>query len=110
VRFAVSDTGIGMTEEQLGRLFQAFSQADASTAKKYGGTDLGLALSRRFCQLLSGDITVTSRPGEGSTFTITLPARSAAPVQIAPPEAPRVPRMPATSPPCSLSTTILGRG
>jgi signal transduction histidine kinase/DNA-binding response OmpR family regulator len=90
VRFAVSDTGIGMTEEQLGRLFQALSQAEASTTKKYGGTGLGLAISRRFCQLLGGDITVTSRPGEGSTFTITLPARSDAPAQIAPAAAPRI--------------------
>ena len=90
VRFAISDTGIGMTEEQLGRLFQAFSQADASTTKKYGGTGLGLAISRQFCQLLGGDITVTSRPGEGSTFTITLPAHSEAPAQIKPADAPRI--------------------
>jgi GAF domain-containing protein/DNA-binding response OmpR family regulator/HAMP domain-containing protein len=90
VRFAVADTGIGMTEEQLGRLFQAFTQADASTTKKYGGTGLGLAISRRFCQLLGGDITVTSRPGEGSTFTITLPVRSEAPAPIVPVEAPRI--------------------
>ena len=82
VRFAISDTGIGMTEEQLSRLFQAFSQADASTAKQYGGTGLGLAITRNFCQLLGGDVTVVSRPGEGSTFTITLPDRPAAATQI----------------------------
>ena len=71
-----------MTEEQLGRLFQAFSQADASTAKQYGGTGLGLAITRNFCQLLGGDVTVVSRPGEGSTFTITLPDRPATPTKL----------------------------
>ena len=73
VEFAVSDTGIGMNEEQMGRLFEAFSQAEASTATKYGGTGLGLALSREFCRLMGGDITVGSAPGEGSAFTISLP-------------------------------------
>ena len=82
VRFAISDTGIGMTEVQLGRLFQAFSQADASTSQKYGGTGLGLAITRNFCQLLGGDVTVVSKPGEGSTFAITLPDRPATPMQL----------------------------
>ena len=74
VVFDVIDNGIGMTPSQLGRLFQAFSQADASTTKKYGGTGLGLALSRKFCQIMGGDMTVTSESGKGSTFTATIPA------------------------------------
>jgi signal transduction histidine kinase len=73
IAFAVSDTGIGMTQEQLGRLFEAFSQADASTRSKYGGTRLGLAISRHFCRMMGGDITVESRPGQGLTFTVRLP-------------------------------------
>jgi len=71
--FAVSDTGIGMTEEQLGRLFEAFSQAEASTRSKYGGTGLGLAISRHFCRMLGGDLTVESEYVRGSTFTVRLP-------------------------------------
>jgi signal transduction histidine kinase/DNA-binding response OmpR family regulator/HAMP domain-containing protein len=78
VEFTISDTGIGMTTEQLGHLFQAFSQADASTTKKFGGTGLGLVITRHFCRLLGGDITVASRAGEGSTFTIRLPKETVA--------------------------------
>jgi signal transduction histidine kinase len=73
ITLAVADTGIGMTPEQMGKLFQEFSQASSSTASKYGGTGLGLAISRRFCQMMGGDITVESEPGRGSTFTIRLP-------------------------------------
>jgi CheY-like chemotaxis protein/two-component sensor histidine kinase len=72
--FSVIDTGIGMTAEQLTRLFETFSQADAATTRKYGGTGLGLALSRRLCRMMGGDVTVESTSGEGSTFVIRLPA------------------------------------
>jgi signal transduction histidine kinase/CheY-like chemotaxis protein len=72
--FTVRDTGIGMTPAQLARLFEAFSQADAATTRKYGGTGLGLALSRRLCRMMGGDVTVESEAGRGSTFTVRLPA------------------------------------
>jgi GAF domain-containing protein/CheY-like chemotaxis protein len=94
--FGVSDTGIGMTPEQLGRLFEAFSQADAATTRRYGGTGLGLALSRRLCRMMGGDVTVESEPGRGSTFTIRLPAQVAEPVvEEAPSPASPVERVPA---------------
>ncbi|WP_375465547.1 response regulator [uncultured Methylobacterium sp.] len=72
--FTVTDTGIGMTPEQVGRLFERFSQADASTTRRFGGTGLGLSITRAFAELLGGSVAVTSRAGEGSTFTLTLPA------------------------------------
>ncbi|OQX17139.1 MAG: hypothetical protein BWK80_39585 [Desulfobacteraceae bacterium IS3] len=73
--FSVSDTGIGMTPEQMGNLFQAFSQAEASTTRKFGGTGLGLAITQRFCRMMGGDITVQSEHGKGTIFTIRVPAR-----------------------------------
>jgi signal transduction histidine kinase len=73
ISIAVVDTGIGMTAAQMSKLFQEFSQADASTTRKYGGTGLGLVISKRFCQMMGGDITVASEPGRGSSFTIRLP-------------------------------------
>ena len=82
VIISVADTGIGMNAEQLGKLFQEFSQADASTARKYGGTGLGLAISKRFCQMMGGDLTVESEPGRGSTFTIRLPTIVDAPKEM----------------------------
>ena len=73
--FTVTDTGIGMTPEQVARLFQRFVQADETTTRKYGGTGLGLALSRAFAKLLGGDVTVRSVPGEGTCFTVAIPVR-----------------------------------
>jgi signal transduction histidine kinase len=84
ITISVADTGIGMTAEQMGRLFQEFSQADISTTRKYGGTGLGLAISKRFCQMMGGDITVESKPGRGSTFTIRLPRMVEAPKEGSP--------------------------
>jgi hypothetical protein len=83
VVLTVADTGIGMTPEQLGRLFQAFSQADTSTAAQYGGTGLGLAISRRFCEMMGGDITVASTAGAGTTFMVHLPVEVRDPQPVA---------------------------
>jgi signal transduction histidine kinase len=74
IELAVADSGIGMTAEQLGKLFQEFTQADASTAQRFGGTGLGLAISRKLARIMGGDVTVTSEPGRGSVFTVRLPA------------------------------------
>jgi PAS domain S-box-containing protein len=82
VEFAVSDSGIGMTEEQLARLFQEFAQADASTTRQFGGTGLGLAITRKLCQMMGGDVTAISSPGQGSTFTVRLPADDVAAVPL----------------------------
>jgi signal transduction histidine kinase len=74
IRFDVVDTGIGMTAEQMSRVFDEFVQADSSTSRRYGGTGLGLSISQRFCRQMGGDIVVESASGRGSTFTIELPA------------------------------------
>jgi len=74
VLFRVSDTGIGMSPQQMGRAFQEFTQADASTTRKYGGTGLGLTITRHLCRMMGGEIVAKSELGKGSTFTITLPA------------------------------------
>jgi CheY-like chemotaxis protein/anti-sigma regulatory factor (Ser/Thr protein kinase) len=100
LRFRVRDTGIGMTEEQIGRLFQAFTQADSSTTRNFGGTGLGLAITRHFCQMLGGTIVVESTPGEGSVFTITLPENVVV-------TTPQSPALPAISGPASGSTILV---
>jgi signal transduction histidine kinase/CheY-like chemotaxis protein len=74
VEFAVADTGIGMTPEQQAKLFEEFTQADSSTARRYGGTGLGLAITRKLARMMGGDVAVASEPGKGSVFTVRLPA------------------------------------
>ena len=73
IELSVSDTGIGMTPEQQAKLFEEFTQADATTAQRFGGTGLGLAIARKLARMMGGDVTVTSEPGKGSAFTVRLP-------------------------------------
>jgi hypothetical protein len=77
LQFRIADTGIGMTPEQIERLFQPFTQADSSTTRQYGGTGLGLSITQRFCEMMGGEIAVTSEPGAGTSFTVLLPAKVA---------------------------------
>jgi hypothetical protein len=86
IEFTVTDTGVGMTPAQTEKIFEAFTQADVTTTRKYGGTGLGLALSRRFCQAMGGDITVASQPGKGSAFTLWIPADARATARSAEPD------------------------
>ena len=74
VELSVADSGIGMTAEQQAKLFAEFSQADATTAQKFGGTGLGLAITRKLARMMGGDVMVTSEPGKGSVFTVRLPS------------------------------------
>jgi CheY-like chemotaxis protein/anti-sigma regulatory factor (Ser/Thr protein kinase) len=87
ITFDVSDTGIGMTPAQMARLFQPFMQAEDTTSRKYGGTGLGLTNTKHFCELMGGSVSLESKPGVGSTFTIRLPATSRAPSSGRPAEA-----------------------
>ncbi len=86
--FTIKDTGVGITDEQIGRIFQPFTQADSSISRKYGGTGLGLTISRRLAELMGGELTVKSKPGTGSTFFITLPFAIATATHEAPSVAP----------------------
>ncbi|WP_244937351.1 hybrid sensor histidine kinase/response regulator, partial [Methylobacterium crusticola] len=105
--FRVSDTGIGMSAEQQARLFQRFTQADASTTRRFGGTGLGLAITRAFARMLGGEITVASREGQGTTFTLALPARYDASASDTAPEAAEAPRPAPEGGPASASQVLV---
>jgi signal transduction histidine kinase len=80
VEFRVSDTGIGIDPQYLSQLFEKFAQADSSTTRKYGGSGLGLVISRHLCRLMGGEIAVTSVPGQGTTFIVRLPVEATQPI------------------------------
>ncbi len=100
----VKDTGIGITPEQIAKLFQPFQQADASTTRKYGGTGLGLTISRQFCRMMGGELSVESHAGSGTTFTVRLPMTQSVPARAA-----SVPRQPASThrPPSGITKLVL---
>lgn len=103
--FHVRDNGIGMTPEQQAKVFEEFSQADASTTRKYGGTGLGLSISRKFCRMMGGDITLASEPGKGSIFTVRLPVDEVT-AEAEPTEAP-VPAVVNGTPPTGSMSRVL---
>jgi signal transduction histidine kinase len=82
IECTVADTGIGMTPEQQAKLFEEFSQADATTAQRFGGSGLGLAITRKLARMMGGDVTVMSEPGKGSVFTVRLPVRADNPTKV----------------------------
>ena len=95
--FAVRDTGIGIPADRLGAVFEAFTQVDASTARRYGGTGLGLAICRRLCELMGGTVTARSTAGVGTTVTFTVPAAATTAGPSGPGARRRTPRWPATA-------------